>query len=69
MNYYVRGENVATSTMSEDLGPFSDYMQITYGELRSGPDGDTIIASRNKDGLWELPEAEGLFSDLVMWAE
>ena len=38
-----------------------DYVECTYSELRSGPDGDAIAAY---DGAWELPDGRR-FSD---WA-
>jgi hypothetical protein len=53
------------------FGPFSEFMQLTYNELRSGPDGD-FIAYIDPDGVWRIHDDRSAtdkdywYSDLVI---
>ena len=42
MKYYARFERPRDDAYPILLGPFSDFLQLTYGDLRIGSDGATI---------------------------
>lgn len=51
MQYFVRPENGQKDQIGPTLGPFDDYIQLTYSHITVGPDGETI-AYLEKNGLW-----------------
>jgi hypothetical protein len=51
MKYFVRPETGAEDRFGPKIGPFNQFLQLTYGTLRVGPNGDEI-ARRHEDGLW-----------------
>lgn len=51
MGFFVRPECGFDDRWGPTLGPFPDWLQVTYRELRIEPDGDTI-AWLGDDGLW-----------------
>jgi len=50
MKYFVRPEKRHKDIIGPTFGPFEDFIQITYGSLRSGPRGEPIGYCAN--GLW-----------------
>lgn len=49
--YFVRPETGCQDVFGPVLGPFDEYIQLTYGDIRVGPDGETI-GCRNPQGMW-----------------
>lgn len=54
-NAYIRFEDCHTDRIGDELGPF-EFAQITYNELKVGPDGD-VLAFQDEEGYWRLVEA------------
>lgn len=52
MKYFVRPECGVENRWGPTLGPFDDFLQITYSTLRVGPDGDEIATFDVKLGEW-----------------
>lgn len=75
MKYYARFENVVDGNghpaESVVAGPFDEFLQLTYGLLRSGPDGDIIadliVDHSEHRGCWEYEGS--MYSDIVLYAE
>jgi hypothetical protein len=53
MNYFVRPDCGRDGRNGPVLGPFPDYLELTYKLLRSGPNGDDV-ASLGDDGDWHF---------------
>lgn len=53
MKYYVRPECGREDRWGPKIGPFPEFLQITYKSLRVGPDGDDI-AWLEDDGDWRF---------------
>jgi hypothetical protein len=51
LKYFVRPECGSVDMIGPTFGPFNEFIQLTYGEVRVGPDGD-IIGGRGDDGMW-----------------
>lgn len=73
IRYYFRLECGREDRMSEPIGPFDDFLQLTYTDLRVGPDGKEV-AHFGRDGDWHLKDKEfgdpgERWSDIVIWAE
>jgi hypothetical protein len=53
------------------LGPFPEYVELTYNTLRIGPDGDPIAFLSEDNGRWYLQDEAHPqpFSDLVVWQQ
>lgn len=49
------------------LGPFPDYVELTYEYLRVGPDGDHIAAFDTERGVWVVgvtSEQHGIVTEM-----
>jgi hypothetical protein len=69
--------------MGPEIGPFSEFLQLTYDELRSGPDGEfiaglPIIRSISLGKGWFIQQtiasqfgisSKDRWSDLVLYAK
>lgn len=56
-NTYFHMENGAEDRFSLTYGPF-EFVQLTYGELRIGPNGDPVGFRSHVDGFWHLRAAK-----------
>jgi hypothetical protein len=63
---FIRFEHGQDDRMSEVFGPF-EFVQLTYGSLRVGPDGDIFFAT-HANGLWITEDGEA-WSDVVIWGD
>ena len=72
IRYYFRLECGSEDRMSPVYGPFPEFLQLTYGELRTGPNGD-FAAQYATDGYWYVRASLGDetvgWTDIVMWGE
>lgn len=71
-NVYIRFECPRDDVEGPILGPYP-FVQVTYDELRVGPDGD-VVAVLDESGDWELTIGAGeytgqRYSDFVVYAE
>jgi hypothetical protein len=55
------------------LGPFPDYVQLTYESVRVGPEGEHVAAYDVERGVWQLVDEgeldrrdSAVFSDVVI---
>jgi hypothetical protein len=55
LKYYVRPETGQDDVIGPTYGPFDEFIQLTYTEIRVGPDGATIGYHDEEDGLWHFP--------------
>lgn len=72
IRYWLRMERGAEDRMGDPVGPFSDYLQLTYDELTT-LDGRTL-ALFGQDGFWHLNDPalgdiDAEWSDVVIWAD
>lgn len=51
------------------LGPFDEFVQLTYEGLRVGPDGDHIAYFDYTRGAWFIERDDSPWSDVVIYAE
>jgi len=56
LKYYLRPESGAVDQIGPVIGPFDEFIQLTYGEVRIGPNGETIGCHSPKDGMWYFDE-------------
>lgn len=49
------------------LGPYDEFVQLTYNLLRSGPDGDPL-ATVDADGFWRIGDEGLTYTDIVVSA-
>jgi hypothetical protein len=76
LQYFARFERGCEDADPVTIGPFPDFIQLTYNDLRVGPDGDRV-AYMNGDHEWKIdlgfaptPEdAKAWWSDVCVWAE
>lgn len=53
------------------FGPYDEFIQLTYHELRSGPDGD-FVAWIDENGVWRVKDDQSAtdpdywYSDIVI---
>lgn len=81
--YYVRFEWGMHNRMTKDIGPFNDYLQLTYNTLFADQDSNTLLAVFMDEGYWVLSDSliekfqldkvpnetfENKFADVVIWA-
>lgn len=70
LGYFLRFECEMDNRFSHDIGPFEDFFQLTYHDLRVGPNGAFIAQHCN--GWWyvwkEFGDMNEKWSDVVMWA-
>jgi hypothetical protein len=74
LDFYVQFECGAEERWSEKIGPFPDFLQITYDLLRCEGDTFDIVAYFGRDGDWHIDEHysggdEDPYSDIIIWAE
>jgi len=50
MKYFVRPEKGQEDVIGPTFGPFEEFIQMTYGGIRVGPNGESIGSYDN--GLW-----------------
>lgn len=71
IGYFYRFERGAEDKWSEDIGPVPEFFQLTYEDLRIGPDGE--IVAQFDGGYWydvrPGADKEYPWSDIVMWAK
>jgi hypothetical protein len=60
----IRFENVHTEQIRE-VGPF-EFAQLTYADLRVGPDGDEYAS--NRAGEWVIDSDQSVWSDIIIHA-
>lgn len=65
--YFIHPECGRDDRWGPVLGPFPDYLQITYREIRNG--AEDVIAWLGDDGDWHIKEDDQPYSDLVIWHE
>lgn len=65
-NVMVRFECGKEDRWSREYGPF-DFVQLTYMELRVGPDGDPFAYYRVGEGMWVLLGEDVMYSDVVIF--
>lgn len=61
----VRFECGREDRIGEVQGPF-EFVQLTNGELRAGPDGEVTLGWLNTSGDWLTPDQQ-VWSDVVIW--
>jgi hypothetical protein len=64
MQVMIRFENVHTDQIRE-VGPF-EFVQLTYADLRVGPDGDEYAS--NRAGDWVIDGDQSVWSDIIIHA-
>jgi hypothetical protein len=64
----VRFECGQEDRWSEEYGPF-EFVQLTYGELRTGPDGESF--AYYEKGEWKIigDDSGVWYSDVIVWTE
>jgi hypothetical protein len=71
--YYVRPECPREDRVGKELGPFPDFLQLTYEDLRIGPDGDVIAQYNLNTGHWcfreNFRDNNEEWSDIVIYAK
>jgi hypothetical protein len=70
VKYFLRFEYGYEERMSKDFGPFNDFLQLTYKELR---DSDGTCLATYYEGFWyaahpNLGDTNTPWSDIVIWA-
>lgn len=72
IRYFARPECGQEDRVGPTFGPFDEFLQLTYEDLRVGPDGKEI-AQLGTDGYWhmrpEFCDPDIAWSDIVVWAE
>lgn len=66
---FVRFERGRDDVIGPTYGPY-DFVQVTYTELRTSPDGEALATYDNGD--WNLVDAERdetVFSDFIIYSE
>ena len=68
--FYIRPETISEDRFGNEIGPFKHFIQLTYNDLRSGPDGDPI-AYMDKEGKWRFycQNPEIAWSDIVIYTK
>ena len=64
MAVYIRFEYGQQDRFSEKFGPY-EFVQVTYGSVRVGDDGDTFLAEF-EEGLWVTQDGQK-WSDFVVF--
>ena len=62
---FVRFECGSEDRMSGEYGPFP-FVQLTYNELRVGPDDDGFAYFGGADGFWRVGDGKERWSDVVI---
>jgi len=71
LKYFIRPESGAVDQIGPVIGPFKEFIQLTYGEIRIGPDGETIGGKDPHDGMWHFDEhfLESINAQICNYAE
>lgn len=54
MRYFIRPERGREDACGPVLGPFDEFVQLTYSELRVGPEGDWLAYQPFGDADWHF---------------
>ncbi len=65
---YVRFECGQEDRVGEELGPFP-FVQLTYNELRFGPDGETLAVYDREADVWVPTSEVEMYSDVVIYSK
>lgn len=75
--YYARLECGCEDRVGPTLGPFPDYLELTYDNLRVGPEGEEIAQYcwRGRETVeysgWyaAIDDYQAWYSDIILWGE
>lgn len=74
--YYARLECGYEDRTGPTLGPFPDYLQLTYDDLCCGPGGERLVEycraaehAVSTTGWYVVGDYATWYSDIIIWAE